>query len=116
MSEHNAMNGNGSGNGDGKHAMNGSGKQTMKDYCTATLETSWEGNLRWCGIECSYSAEDVIRLRRSVQIEYTLAHMGTERLWNLLNAEPYVATLGALTGNQTVQQVKTRLKAIYLNN
>jgi isocitrate lyase len=111
MSEHYSING----NGNGKHAMNGSGKQTMKDYCAATLETSWEGNLRWHGIVRPYSAEDVIRLRGSVQIEYTLARMGAERLWNLLNAEPYVAALGALTGNQAVQQVKAGLKAIYLS-
>jgi isocitrate lyase len=111
MSEHNAING----SGNGKYAMNGSGKQTMKDHSAAMLETSWEGNLRWRGIERPYSAEDVIRLRGSVQIEYTLARMGAERLWNLLNAETYVAALGALTGNQAVQQVKAGLKAIYLS-
>ena len=115
MSERHSINGNGGGNGNGKYAMNGNGKQTMKDYCAATLETSWEGNLRWRGIVRPYSAEDVIRLRGSVQIEYTLARMGAERLWNLLNAEPYVAALGALTGNQAVQQVKAGLKAIYLS-
>jgi isocitrate lyase len=115
MSERHSIHGNGSGNGNGKYAMNGNGKRTMKDYGAATLEASWEGNLRWRGIVRPYSAEDVIRLRGSVQIEYTLARMGAERLWNLLNAEPYVAALGALTGNQAVQQVKAGLKAIYLS-
>jgi len=101
--------------GNGKHAINGNGKHTMKDYCAATLGTSWEGNLRWRGVVRPYSAEDVVRLRGSVQIEYTLARMGAERLWNLLHSEPYVAALGALTGNQAVQQVKAGLKAIYLS-
>ncbi len=109
MSEHFAMNGN------GKHAMNGNGKHTMKDYGAVALEADWQGNLRWRGIVRSYSAEDVIRLRGSIQIEYTLARMGAERLWNLLNADPYVSALGAMTGNQSVQQVKAGLKAIYLS-
>jgi isocitrate lyase len=111
MSVQHSMNG----SGNGKHAMNGNGKHTMKDYCAATLEASWEGNLRWRGIVRPYSAEDVVRLRGSIQIEYTLARMGAERLWNLLHSEPYVAALGALTGNQAVQQVKAGLKAIYLS-
>jgi isocitrate lyase len=62
-----------------------------------------------------YSAEDVLRLRGSVKIEHTLARMGAARLWELLHDEPYVAALGALTGNQAVQQVKAGLKAIYLS-
>ncbi|HJT58403.1 MAG TPA: isocitrate lyase [Ktedonobacteraceae bacterium] len=113
MSGHLELNGNGSGNG--KYAMNGNGKHTMKDYCAAALEADWEGNLRWRGIMRPYSAQDVIRLRGSVRIEHTLARMGAERLWNLLNAESYVAALGAMTGNQAVQQVKAGLKAIYLS-
>src|SRR3989440_1181209 len=115
MSERHSINGNGSGNGNGKYAMNGNGKHTMKNYSASALETTWQGNLRWRGIVRPYSAEDVIRLRGSIQIEYTLARMGAERLWNLLHAEPYVAALGALTGNQAVQQVKAGLKAIYLS-
>ncbi len=79
------------------------------------LEESWKNDPRWKGITRTYSAEDVIRLRGSVQIEYTLARMGAERLWKLLHEEPYVAALGALTGNQAVQQVKAGLKAIYLS-
>ena len=79
------------------------------------LEESWQYDKRWQGIERPYSAEDVIRLRGSVQIEYTLARMGAERLWQLLHNEPYVNTLGALTGNQAVQMVQAGLKAIYLS-
>ncbi|HJZ46109.1 MAG TPA: isocitrate lyase [Roseiflexaceae bacterium] len=70
---------------------------------------------RWRGIERAYEAEDVIRLRGSLRIEHTLARHGAERLWGLLHQEDYVHALGALTGNQAVQQVKAGLKAIYLS-
>ena len=79
------------------------------------LQRQWETDPRWKGIERTYSAEDVIRLRGSVQEEYTLARLGAERLWKLLHEEDYVHALGALTGNQAVQQVKAGLKAIYLS-
>jgi len=79
------------------------------------LARSWESEPRWEGITRPYSAEDVVRLRSSVQIEHTLARMGAERLWNLMHAEPHVKALGALTGNQAVQQVLAGLKAIYLS-
>ena len=106
-------NGNGkhstNGNGNGKHALNG------RSRYVGELETNWNGNLRWKGIKRPYTAEDVVRLRGSIQIEYTLARLGAERLWNLLHSEEYVAALGALTGNQAVQQVKAGLKAIYLS-
>src|SRR3712207_5806530 len=80
----------------------------------AEIEKGWESE-RWAGIERPYSAEDVVRLRGAVRIEYTLARMGAERLWELMHKEPYVKALGALTGNQAVQQVKAGLKAIYLS-
>ena len=86
-----------------------------RDQHTEALAASWISDPRWKGIERAYTAEDVVRLRGSVQIEHSLARMGAERLWNLLNTEDYVATLGALTGNQAVQQVKAGLKAIYLS-
>jgi len=70
---------------------------------------------RWDGITRPYTKEDVLRLRGTVRIEYTLARMGAERLWELLHSEPYVAALGALTGNQAVQQVQAGLQAIYLS-
>ncbi|MDE2572053.1 MAG: isocitrate lyase [bacterium] len=79
------------------------------------LEASWSSEPRWQGIRRPYSGEDVRRLRGSVAIEYTLARRGAERLWELMRREPYVAALGALTGNQAVQQVKAGLKAIYLS-
>jgi isocitrate lyase len=79
------------------------------------LANSWASDTRWKEIERPYTPEDVLRLRGSVQIEYTLARIGAERLWKLLNTEDYVAALGALTGNQAVQQVRAGLKAIYLS-
>jgi isocitrate lyase len=81
----------------------------------AELERMWKTDARWKGIERPYSGADVERLRGSVQIEYTLARLGAERLWHLLHTEKFVPALGALTGNQAVQQVKAGLKAIYLS-
>jgi isocitrate lyase len=79
------------------------------------LKKSWKTNPRWKGIYRSYTVEDVHRLRGSVHVEHSLARMGSERLWQLLNSEPYVAALGALTGNQAVQMVQAGLKAIYMS-
>jgi len=87
----------------------------MNGQQVAQLALEWETNERWEGIKRPYRPEDVLRLRGSVQIEHTLARMGAQRLWQLLSTEPYVAALGALTGNQAVQQVKAGLKAIYLS-
>jgi isocitrate lyase len=79
------------------------------------LQQDWDTNPRWKGVKRTYTADDVIRLRGSVQIEHTLAKRGAEKLWNLVNTEPFVNSLGALTGNQAMQQVKAGLKAIYLS-
>jgi isocitrate lyase len=79
------------------------------------LAKDWAENQRWKGIKRNYSAEDVVRLRGSVQIEHTLAKRGSEKLWSLLHTEPFVNALGALTGNQAMQQVKAGLKAVYLS-
>ncbi|PFO01189.1 isocitrate lyase [Bacillus sp. AFS076308] len=87
----------------------------MTDSRAAQLQESWEMDSRWKGITRPYTAEDVIKLRGSIDIEHTLAHRGAEKLWKLLNEEDYVNALGALTGNQAVQQVKAGLKAIYLS-
>ncbi len=81
----------------------------------AQLQASWAADRRWAGTERTYSAADVVKLRGSVQEEHTLARRGAERLWTLLHSEDYVHALGALTGNQAVQQVKAGLKAIYLS-
>ncbi|MCZ7574008.1 MAG: isocitrate lyase [Ardenticatenaceae bacterium] len=79
------------------------------------IERSWASDQRWSGIRRPYSAADVVKLRGSVQIEYTLARMGAQRLWHLLQTKPYVAALGAVTGNQAVQQVEAGLEAIYMS-
>ncbi len=79
------------------------------------LRSEWQENPRWAGTERTYTAEDVIRLRGSVREEHTLARLGAERLWSLLQEEDYVNALGALTGNQAVQQVRAGLQAIYLS-
>ena len=88
---------------------------TIREKALRELQKEWAENPRWQGIKRDYSAEDVIRLRGSMPIEHTLAKRGSEKLWNLLNNEPFVNTLGALTGNQAMQQVKAGLKAIYLS-
>ncbi|MCM3118552.1 isocitrate lyase [Neobacillus sp. MER 74] len=87
----------------------------MTNSRAAQLQESWEMDSRWKGITRPYTAEDVIKLRGSIDIEHTLARKGSEKLWKLLNEEDYVNALGALTGNQAVQQVKAGLKAIYLS-
>ena len=79
------------------------------------LQKEWSDNPRWRGIKRSYSAADVVRLRGSVAVEHTLAKRGSEKLWKLINEEPFVNSLGALTGNQAMQQIKAGLKAIYLS-
>ncbi|NRD77705.1 isocitrate lyase [Bacillus sp. BRMEA1] len=87
----------------------------MTDVRVAQLQESWEMDSRWKGITRPYTAEDVVKLRGSIDIEHTLAKKGAEKLWKLLNEEDYIHALGALTGNQAVQQVKAGLKAIYLS-
>ena len=88
----------------------GSNTQTAEE-----LQKDWEVNPRWAGIKRDYTAEDVVRLRGSITEDSTLARRGAENLWDLLHTEKWVAALGALTGNQAVQQVKAGLKAIYLS-
>ena len=89
--------------------------QPNREQQAAALEKDWAENPRWKGIKRGYTAADVVRLRGSLPIEHTLAKRGAEKLWNLVNTEPFVNTLGALTGNQAMQQVKAGLKAIYLS-
>ena len=81
----------------------------------AELESQWKTDARWNGIERDYSAEDVIAIRGSVREERTLAQRGAENLWRLIHDDGWVSALGALTGNQAVQQVRAGLKAIYLS-
>ena len=87
----------------------------MSTQTASQLNKQWQSDARWSGILRPYSGEDVVKLRGSIQEEHTLASLGAERLWKLLRTEPYVAALGALTGNQAVQQVKAGLPAIYLS-
>jgi isocitrate lyase len=89
--------------------------QPSREQQIAALEKDWATNPRWKGITRGYSAADVVRLRGSFPIEHTLARRGAEKLWNLVNTEPYVNCLGALTGGQAMQQVKAGVKAIYLS-
>src|SRR5258708_2017527 len=113
------------GNGNGKqhmHTQRGSEAllsqgERMAQYALAQdcLNYEWATHPRWKGVERPYSEEDVLRLRGSIHIEHTLARMGAERLWGLLCTETYVNALGALTGNQALQQVQAGLKAIYVS-
>src|ERR1700736_5050719 len=113
------------GNGNGKHHAVPqrhleqllSDKEHAAQYALAQdcLNYDWATNSRWKGVERPYTAEDVLRLRGSIQIEHTLARLGAERLWELLQSESYIPALGAMTGNQAVQQVKAGLKAIYVS-
>ena len=86
-----------------------------RDQQTADLDRAWSTDSRWKGVHRPFTAADVVRLRGSVAVEHTLARRGAQKLWQLLQDEPYLNTLGALTGNQAMQQVKAGLKAIYLS-
>jgi isocitrate lyase len=86
---------------------------TNGTHKNGNTHAGWTTNPRWSGISRPYSYEDVLRLRGSIHIEHTLARLGAERLWNLLHTDPYVAALGALTGNQAIEMVQAGLKAIY---
>ena len=81
----------------------------------AHLKKDWAENRRWSGIKRSYGAEDVVRLRGSLRVEHSLARRGSEKLWSMMHQRPFVNSLGALTGNQAVQQVKAGVPAIYLS-
>jgi len=96
-------------------ATGGSMQPTTREEQIRALEQDWSQNPRWKGVRRDYTAADVVRLAGSVRIEHTLARRGAEKLWTLVNTEPFVNTLGALTGNQAMQQVKAGLKAIYLS-
>jgi isocitrate lyase len=87
----------------------------MSPLTASEIEKQWQSDARWSGIQRPYSSADVVKLRGSIQVEHTLARLGAERLWWLLHHESYLHALGALTGNQAVQQVQAGLKAIYLS-
>ncbi|HZN22784.1 MAG TPA: isocitrate lyase [Burkholderiales bacterium] len=87
----------------------------MNHPAIQAVRDDWQENPRWRGVRRDYTAEDVCRLRGTLMVEHTLACRGAEKLWRLLTTRPYVNTLGALTGNQAMQQVKAGLEAIYLS-
>jgi isocitrate lyase len=87
----------------------------MNAPAASEIRSSWETDSRWRGVRRAYKAEDVVRLRGSVVVEHTLARLGAEKLWRYLQEKPFVAALGALTGNQAMQQVRAGLDAIYLS-
>src|SRR4051812_18524443 len=87
----------------------------MKTHTAEQITLDWKNNDRWNGVERPYTADDVVRLRGTIQVEYTLARRGAERLWRSIHDKPYINALGALTGNQAMQQVKAGLQAIYLS-
>jgi isocitrate lyase len=97
---------NGSNGANGNGHSNGNGHKHLP-------QTHWSNDPRWDGVTRPYSYEDVLRLRGSIQIEYTLAKLGAERLWNLMHTEEFVPALGAITGNQAIEMVQAGLKAIY---
>jgi isocitrate lyase len=90
-------------------SSNGTNGASKNNHSSA----DWTTNPRWSGITRNYTHDDVLRLRGSFQIEYTLARLGAERLWNLMHSEPYLPALGAITGNQAIEMVQAGLKAIY---
>ena len=79
------------------------------------IQSDWDSNPRWKNVKRGYSADDVVRLSGSIAIEHSLAHQGATKLWDLINTEDFVNALGALTGNQALQQAKAGLKAVYLS-
>ena len=102
----------------GSNGTNGKAKGTNDNGANGNGKTHlpinhWSSDPRWSGITRPYSYSDAVRLRGSIQIEYTLARLGAERLWNLMHSEPYVPALGAITGNQAIEMVQAGLKAIY---
>ena len=88
---------------------------TTRELEVQRIKKDWQENPRWKGVRRGYGAEDVFRLRGSLQVEHTLARRGSEKLWKMMHERPFVNSLGALTGNQAMQQVKAGVPAIYLS-
>jgi isocitrate lyase len=86
-----------------------------REAMVESLDKDWTSNHRWTGVERGYTAADVVRLRGSIMLDYTLAQRGSRRFWELLQSEPFTASLGTMTGLQAVQQVKAGLKAVYVS-
>src|ERR671913_1590467 len=92
-------------------------RTTMRTHLPTAqqLDAEWRTSPRWAGVQRGYTADEVVRLRGTVPVEHSLARLGAEKLWRYLGEKPYVNALGALTGNQAMQQVKAGLQAIYLS-
>src|SRR4029077_6194250 len=103
-----STNGNNGTNGNGANGNGSNGNGNKRNALS-----HWTTDPRWCGITRPYSYSDVLRLRGSIQIEYTLARLGAERLWNLMHTDAFVPALGAITGNQAMEMVQAGLTAIY---
>jgi len=99
----------------GEHPLTEQERVSQYALAQEAIQHDWENNARWKGVERPYKPEDVLRLRGSIHIEHTLARMGAERLWDLLQNDPYINALGAMSGNQAVQQVQAGLKAVYVS-
>ena len=97
------------------HMLEPESPEGLRKRSTEALKHHWAQDERWKGVRRPYTAEEVVRYRGSLSVEYTLARRGAERLWKLLNTEPYVHALGAVTGNQAVQQVAAGLNSIYVS-
>ena len=95
--------------------MKTSADQRPSGACAAAIWEDWQENSRWRNVRRAYGADDVVRLRGRARIEYTLAQRGAEKLWRMLKEQPFVHSLGAMTGNQAMQQVKAGVPAIYLS-
>ncbi|MFZ1141710.1 MAG: isocitrate lyase [Candidatus Sulfotelmatobacter sp.] len=98
-----------------EHSLSDQERVAQYALAQAAMNQDWASNPRWKGVERPYTAGDVLRLRGSIHIEHTLARIGAERLWELLQTDPYINALGAMSGNQAVQQVQAGLKAIYVS-
>jgi len=96
-------------------SMNGGNGPTNCPEAVREIERDWRENKRWRDVERTYSARDVYRLQGTLKVEHTLARRGAEKLWRMLHERPYLQALGAMTGNQALQQVKAGLDAIYLS-
>src|SRR3990172_8539553 len=97
------------------HMIDPESPEGLRKQSIEALKRHWAEDDRWYGIERPYSAEEIVRYRGSMTIEYTLARRGADHLWKLLNTEDYVHALGAVTGNQAVQQVAAGLKSVYIS-
>ena len=97
------------------HMLNAASPERLRKSSVEALKKHWDDEPRWKGVERPYTAEEVIRYRGSLAIEHTLARRCATRLWKLMHDQDYVHALGAMTGNQAVQQAAAGLESIYVS-